>query len=75
MPSTAVGAGSVNTASAWATNARCAVGHDTPWACATSATERAPSPTAAPICARNRAVVRARGGTSGIASVKDLRWQ
>jgi hypothetical protein len=34
---------------AWATNARCAVGHDTPWTVATSANERAASLFAAPI--------------------------
>jgi hypothetical protein len=44
-----VGWGSVNSTSAWVMNARCAVGHDTPCAAATSATERAASPIAAPI--------------------------
>ncbi len=56
-------------------NARCAVGHDTPWESATSATERAASPIAAPISVRNRPVVRARGGTCGIASVNVFRSQ
>src|ERR1700694_3540634 len=56
MPSTGVGWGSPSTASAWATKARCAVGHDTPWAWATSATERAASPIAAPIWVRSRRV-------------------
>ena len=35
------GSGSASSVSAWATNARCAVGHDTAWVSATSATERA----------------------------------
>jgi hypothetical protein len=52
--------------SAWATKARCAVGHDTPCAIATSVTERAASPIAAPIWVRNRRVVRARAGTCGV---------
>jgi hypothetical protein len=58
-----------------ATKARCAVGHDTPWAIATSVTERAASPIAAPIWVRNRRVVRARAGTCGIASVNEPRSQ
>jgi hypothetical protein len=49
MPSTRVGSVSVSCSSAWATKARCAVGHDTPWLAATSATERAASPIALPI--------------------------
>jgi hypothetical protein len=60
MPSSQVGCGSANSASAWATKARCAVGHDTPWLSATSLTERAASPIAAPIAVRNRTVVRDR---------------
>ena len=71
MPSTRVGSGSVSTASAWATNARCAVGHDTPWLAATSVTERAASPIAAPIWVRGRPVVRARAGTCAMASVNE----
>ena len=55
MPSTEVGCGSASTFSAWATKARCAVGHDTEWAAATSATERAASPTAALIWVREPA--------------------
>lgn len=71
MPSTRTGAGSPSRPSAWAMNARCAVGHDTRCAAATSDTDRAASPIADPIWARNRRVVRARGGTSGIDSVND----
>jgi hypothetical protein len=70
-----VGCGSVNSISAWVMNARCAVGHDTPWAAATSATERAASPIAAPIWVRSRPVVRARAGTCAMDSVKDPRSQ
>ena len=65
MPSARVGAGSTSSSSAWATNARCAVGHDTPWLVATSVTERAASPIAAPIWLRNRLVVRARARDLG----------
>ena len=75
MPSTEVGCGSASTFSAWATKARCAVGHDTEWAAATSATERAASPTAALIWVRNRRVVRAHAGTCAIDSVNDPRPQ
>jgi|GEM_PF-4330867 len=71
MPSTATGSGSLSSASAWATNARCAVGHDTLCASATSDTARAASPITAPIWVRNRVVVRARAGTCAIASVND----
>ena len=60
---------------AWATNARCAVGHDTEWAAATSATERAASSIAVPIWVRNRRVVRARAGTCAMASVNEDRSQ
>ena len=56
-------------------NARCAVGHDTEWPAATSATERTAAPIAAPIWVRSRPVVRARGGTCAMASVKDPRSQ
>ena len=66
-----MGFGSVNSTSAWVMNARCAVGQDTPWAAATSATERAASPIAAPIWVRSRPVVRARAGTCGIDSVNE----
>ena len=75
MPSTRVGSGSVSTASACATKARCAVGQDTPWAVATSVTERAASPIAAPIWVRSRCVVRARAGTCAMVSVNDDRVQ
>ena len=75
MPSTRTGSGSVSCASAWATKARCAVGHDTLWASATSATERAAAPIAAPTWVRNRVVVRARGGTCAMASVNEDRSQ
>jgi hypothetical protein len=75
MPSTGVGSGSVNTASACATNARCAVGHDTAWLAATSLTDRAASPMAAPIWVRSRSVVRARAGTCAMTSVKEDRSQ
>jgi len=51
------------------------VGHDTPCANATSVTERAACPIAAPIWVRNRRVVRARAGTCGIASVNGARSQ
>jgi len=71
MPSTRVGSGSARNALAWATNARCAVGHDTPWTVATSDTERAASPIAAPIWVRSRPVVRARAGTCSMDSVKE----
>ena len=60
---TVVGAGSASSSWAWSTKARCAVGHDTKWLAATSATERAASPIAAPIWVRNRPVVRARVGS------------
>jgi len=75
MPSTRTGAGSPSRPSAWAMKARCAVGHDTPWLAATSATERAASPIAAPIWVRNLVVVRALAGTWAIASVNDPREQ
>ena len=75
MPSTRVGSGSPSSSSAWATKARCAVGHDTPCAIATSVTERAASPIAAPIWVRNRRVVRARAGICAIASVNEPRSQ
>jgi len=75
MPSTRVGSGSVSSASAWATKARCAVGQDTPCAAATSVTERAASPTAAPIWVRSRPVVRTRAGTCAIVSVNEDRVQ
>jgi hypothetical protein len=74
MPSTRVGSGSPSR-SAWATKARCVVGHDTPCAIATSVTERAASPIAAPIELRNRRVLRARAGTCAIASVNEDRLQ
>ena len=70
-----VGAGSTSSSSAWATNARCAVGHDTPWLVATSVTERAASPIAAPIWLRNRLVVRARAGIWAMDSVNEPRSQ
>ena len=44
-------------------------------AAATSATERAASPIAAPIWVRSRPVVRARAGTCGIVSVNEPRSQ
>ena len=75
MPSTRVGSGSVSSASGWATKARCAVGQDTPCAAATSVTERAASPTAAPIWVRSRPVVRTRAGTCAIVSVNEDRVQ
>jgi hypothetical protein len=75
MPSTGVGCGSRSSSSAWATKARCAVGHDTPCAIATSVTERAASPIAAPIWVRNRTVVRARAGICAMASVNEFRSQ
>jgi len=55
--------------------ARCAVGHHTPCAIATSVTDRAASPIAAPIWVRNRRVVRARAGICAIASVNEPRSQ
>jgi hypothetical protein len=75
MPSTGVGCGSASWAWACATKARCAVGHDTPWLAATSATERAASPIAAPIWVRSRRVVRARAGICAMASVNEDRPQ
>jgi hypothetical protein len=75
MPSTAVGSGTASSASAYSTNAPCAVGHVTPNASATSATDRHASPTAAPIARRNRPVVRAPAGTSSMASVNEPRPQ
>jgi hypothetical protein len=70
-----VRSGSASNALAWATNARCAVGHDTPWTVASSATERAASPIAAPIWVRSRPVVRVRAGTCSMDSVKEPRSQ
>jgi hypothetical protein len=71
MPSTGVGAGSAAATSAACTTAACAVGQDTPKLSATSATERHASPTAEAIARRNRPVVRARAGSSSIASVNE----
>ena len=71
IPNTRTGSGSTSRASACSMKARCAVGHDTRCAAATSDTDRAASPTAGPIWARSRRVVRARGGTSVIDSVND----
>lgn len=71
MPSTLTGSGSRSSVSAWATNARCAVGHDTSWASATSDTARPASPIACPIAVRSRAVVRARDGIWAMASVNE----
>jgi hypothetical protein len=51
------------------------VGQDTPCAAATSVTERAASPTAAPIWVRSRPVVRTRAGTCAIVSVNEDRVQ
>lgn len=73
MPSTGVGSGSANCAAAASVNAACAVGQDTPNASATSATLRAASPTARPIAARNRPVLRRPAGISPMASVNDPR--
>ena len=75
MPSTGVGSGSPSSASACAAKARCAVGHDTPCVAATSVTERAASPIAAPIWVRSRPVMRARAGICAMASVNEARAQ
>jgi len=75
IPSTRTGSGSASRASACSMKARCAVGHDTRCAAATSDTDRAASPIADPIWARNRRVVRARGGTCAMASVNEDRSQ
>ena len=70
IPNTRTGSGSTSRASACSMKARCAVGHDTRCAAATSRSDRAASPIADPIWVRKRRVVRARGGTSGIDSVE-----
>jgi len=75
MPRTRTGAGSVSNRCACSPNARLAVGQDTSCAAATSVTERAASPIAAPIWVRSRPVVRARRGTCSMASVNDPRSQ
>jgi len=72
IPSTRGAAGSMNTFSAWTTNAQCATGQLIARSRHTEATER-PEPTASAAARRVRPVILARGGSSAIDSVNALR--
>ena len=73
MPSTRTGSGSPSTAVGVGDERPVRGRPRHPWASATSDTERAASPIAAPIWVRNRVVVRARAGTCAIDSVNESR--
>jgi hypothetical protein len=64
IPNTAVGGGSGNHRAAAATSALCAVGHDTPYSAATSATARLLVAIAVASLSRSRSVTLARGRTA-----------
>jgi hypothetical protein len=73
IPNTAVGSGSGSQRAAAAISALCAVGHDTPYSAATSATARLLLAIADASLSRSRSVSRARGRTASAAWVNDRR--
>ena len=73
IPNLLVGSGSGSQRAAAATSALCAVGHDTPYSRATSATARLLPAIACATRSRSRSVTRARGRIASLVWVNDRR--